>query len=83
MIVYMYYGLLPEIKLSYLILSYICTNIIKSIKIVCVGGGDQKFILQHMSIVYYNYNFVQTLVLFQTKSSEMGHNFTALIDPFS
>ena len=53
---------------------------------VCVGGGGgkaQKFILQHMSIVYYNYNFVQTLVLFQTKSSEMGHNFTALIDPFS
>ena len=50
------------------------------------GGGRgkaQKFILQHMSIVYYNYNFVQTLVLFQTKSSEMGHNFTALIDPFS
>ena len=86
MIVYMYYGLLPEIKLSYLILSYICTNIIKSIKIVCVWGGGgkaQKFILQHMSIVYYNYNFVQTLVLFQTKSSEMGHNFTALIDPFS
>ena len=87
MIVYMYYGLLPEIKLSYLILSYICTNIIKSIKIVCVWGGGggkaQKFILQHMSIVYYNYNFVQTLVLFQTKSSEMGHNFTALIDPFN
>ena len=83
----MYYGLLPEIKLSYLILSYICTNIIKSIKIVCVWGGGggkaQKFILQHMSIVYYNYNFVQTLVLFQTKSSEMGLNFTALIDPFS
>ena len=52
---------------------------------VCVWGeGEaQKFILQHMSIVYYNYNFVQTLVLFQTKSSEMGHNFTALIDPFS
>ena len=39
MIVYMYYGLLPEIKLSYLNLSYICTNIIKSIKIVCVWGG--------------------------------------------
>ena len=43
-------------------------------KIVCVcgggGGGEaQKFILQHMSIIYYNYNFVQTLILFQTKSS--------------
>ena len=67
---------------------YICTNIRKSIKIVCVcvwggGGKAQKFILQLMSIVYYNYNFVQTLVLFQTKSSEIGHNFTVLIDPFS
>ena len=34
------------------------------------GGGEaQKFILHHMSIIYYNYNFVQTLILFQTKSS--------------
>ena len=43
----------------------------KSIKnCVCVGGGEvPKFILQHMSIIYYNYNFVQTLILFQTKSS--------------
>ena len=47
------------------------------------GGGRTKFRLQHMSIVYNHYNFVKTLVLFQTKSSQMGHNFTALIDPFS
>ena len=48
----------------------------KKYKKLCVGGGGggeegeaQKLILQHMSIIYYNYNFVQTVILFQTKSS--------------
>ena len=45
----------------------------KKYKKLCVGGGGegeaQKLILQHISIIYYNYNFVQTVILFQTKSS--------------
>ena len=45
----------------------------KKYKKLCVGGGGegeaQKLLLQHISIIYYNYNFVQTVILFQTKSS--------------
>ena len=36
-----------------------------------VGGGGEgaKYMWQHMSIVYYNYNVTQTVLLFQTRSS--------------
>ena len=62
MIVYMYYGLLPEIKLSYLILSYLIRCVNKVVNVNREQQGTQNRALWYTDVsAYYIWAYIIVL----------------------